>query len=309
MTNRTNILICDADASERERMSGILEDSFCVNALDDPESAVERIGSERPSIVLLAAGPDGDDVQVCRKIAREHSSTKVVMYGDSDETTISAAYANGAVDFLSAPVHPELLMHKMRVCSRLRLDSEIAEIVGRANADMLAEREKLELDRNTMREMLSHSLKHMHARWTQRELRSVKRLMDEYDKRASDYHSSVAIRGDNFDDMRSSPRSDFRVPVTIFLPRPVLTGESLVRVWCRNVSAGGLSFFYNREIRDHEVIVFLEPKNRKPLCCYGTIVRTQKAGHELWEFGVRFANRSTLSGSDKQTSSAGSVEG
>lgn len=275
-------------------MSGILENTFRVTTLDDPESAVPRVGSDHPSVVLLAAGPDGDDVRVCRKITREHSSTKVVMHGASDELTVSAAYANGAVDFLPAAISPEMLLNKMRVYSRLRTDAEIAEIVGRANADMLAEREKLELDRNTMREMLTHSLKHMHGRWTQRELRSVKRLMDEFDKKAIDYHTSVALRGDNFDDMRTSPRSDFRVQVTIFLPRPVLTGESLIRVWCRNVSAGGLSFFYNREIRDHEVIVFLEPKNRKPLCCYGTIVRVQKASHDLWEFGVRFANRSML---------------
>ncbi len=292
MTHRTTVLISDPDIAQLGRLSEILDDKFSVQTLDDVSRTAQRVSVEHPSVLLMPA--DDATFSTCRQVARDHSTTKVILYGGADDGLMEASFANGAFDFLQTPIHPELLKNKVRVLSRLRTDGEIAEIVGRANADMLAEKERLELDRNTMREMLTHSLKHMHARWTQRELRSVKRLMDEYDKRAIDYQSSIVQRGDSLSDMRCYPRSDYRVQVALFLPRPVLSGESLIRVWCRNVSASGLSFFYNREIRDHEVIAFLEPKNRKPLCCYGTIVRCEKASHDFWEYGVRFANRSTL---------------
>lgn len=92
---------------------------------------------------------------------------------------------------------------------------------------------------------------------------------------------------------RSTPRKLFHTEVSVLLTDPMVTTEPLFRAITRDVSTGGMSFLYYKEIPEPRVIVFLETAKKTPIACYGTVLRCERVSYNLWEYGVKFDDRPT----------------
>lgn len=90
---------------------------------------------------------------------------------------------------------------------------------------------------------------------------------------------------------RSSTRLAFCRDVLILVLNPILTKDPFIRVISRDVSQGGMSFLYFKEIFEPRILTFLQVRGRPPIICYGTITRCIRREYGMWEYGVMFDDR------------------
>ncbi len=158
--SRLRVLIADDDFSTRLLASeGAASQGMDSLEAEDGESALKLYASHRPDLVLLDLRmPNGDGYETCRRI-RELPYGKSVpilmMTGVNDSASIAAAYEAGATDFISKPVNPVLLGHRMRYLARaaaaFRRSQETAERLIRAQRLARIAQWELDLESNCFR--------------------------------------------------------------------------------------------------------------------------------------------------------------
>ena len=67
--------------------------------------------------------------------------------------------------------------------------------------------------------------------------------------------------------------------------------------WTRNVSAGGLSFVYPRQIQLERILVCLPPGAARQGWVHADVVRRRAVLEGFWEYGVIFRQRVVMDGS------------
>jgi predicted signal transduction protein with EAL and GGDEF domain/DNA-binding response OmpR family regulator len=117
------VLIADDDFSTRLVASeGAASIGMQSLEAEDGETALRLYREHVPDIVVLDVRmPNGDGYETCRRI-RELPCGRAVpilmMTGLNDPASIDAAYEAGATDFISKPVNPVLLGHRLRYLRR-----------------------------------------------------------------------------------------------------------------------------------------------------------------------------------------------
>ena len=117
------ILVVDDDRLIRTMLRDSLQQQgFAVAEVPNGIEALAAYERLRPSLVLLDLHmPDPDGFSVCRSIRDRHPSDPtpiLVVTADGDPVALDRAYAAGATDFVAKPLHPALLVHRIRYLLR-----------------------------------------------------------------------------------------------------------------------------------------------------------------------------------------------
>ncbi|HLZ33044.1 MAG TPA: EAL domain-containing protein [Nitrospira sp.] len=116
-------LLVDDEESVRTFLRQALEQSgLQVCEAENGAQALEQFVSRRPDIVVLdVMMPEMDGFTVCAKLRKSVGGTRVpilVMTGLDDAASIAGAYEHGATDFISKPINPTILNHRVRYMLR-----------------------------------------------------------------------------------------------------------------------------------------------------------------------------------------------
>jgi PAS domain S-box-containing protein len=160
---RPLVLLVDDEAAIRLVATAALEASgFDVVEAEDGPQALARFAEQRPELVLLdVLMPGMDGYAVCRALRATPLGAQtpvLIMTGLEDVESIDRAYEVGATDFVTKPINPGLIGHRVRYVLRAAraieeaTDSERrlshAQRVARlANWELALEGERLHLSR------------------------------------------------------------------------------------------------------------------------------------------------------------------
>ena len=119
------ILIVEPDRAFRQRLLSLLRDDYELASAESGEDALVRAEQFVPDIAVVAASlPDGDGLQVCRRLKSQPFApgTQVIITSTtpSGKEQVRALEAD-ADDYLAAdPLDAEVLLSKLRLHSRLQ---------------------------------------------------------------------------------------------------------------------------------------------------------------------------------------------
>ncbi len=117
------ILVVDDDRLIRAMLrDGLQQQGFAVAEVPNGIEALAAYERLRPSLVLLDLHiPEPDGFAVCTSIRERHPQDPtpiLVVTADGDPAALDRAYAAGATDFISKPLHTALLAHRIRYLLR-----------------------------------------------------------------------------------------------------------------------------------------------------------------------------------------------
>ena len=125
------ILVADDNQQNLELLEAYLADVHCqVVAAVDGEDARAKIESEKPDLILLdVMMPKVSGFEICRQVKSNPATREipVLMITSLHETAdIERGVDAGADDFLSKPVHKQILLTRVRSLLKVRsLKSEL----------------------------------------------------------------------------------------------------------------------------------------------------------------------------------------
>jgi signal transduction histidine kinase len=145
--NTVDILLVDDEARNLDALEATLEDpSYRLLRADSAEKALKTLlDHDVAAIVLDIKMPGVSGVELARMIknTKRFRETPIVFLTAYmlDDQDVIAGYGAGAVDYLTKPVHPKILRHKVAVFADLyRKTRELATV----NAELAGMNEKLE---------------------------------------------------------------------------------------------------------------------------------------------------------------------
>ena len=115
----TRILVVDDDPAMRLVLREILEqDGHAVEEAEDGEAALWMCERNRPDVVLLDVKMPGmDGFTLCARLRKGLNTTNVpivMITALEDESSIDRAFDAGATDYMTKPVNPVLLRHRLQ---------------------------------------------------------------------------------------------------------------------------------------------------------------------------------------------------
>ena len=115
MSDRSRILLCDAESQSLHALRVVLHGAgFEVDATRTAAQALERGALSLPTAAIIELVlPDGDGVQICRRL-REWSAMPVILLsavGDEEEQV--RAFEAGADDYVTKPFRPRELLARL----------------------------------------------------------------------------------------------------------------------------------------------------------------------------------------------------
>lgn len=125
MRDRLKALVVDDDAVTRIAVEDCLDEAgFEVIEAAHGEAGLAAFHAQAPDVVLLdVMMPRLDGFAVCERLrsapAGEHVPV-LMMTGSDDVASVSRAFQCGATDFVTKPLNPELLVHRIRYMLRSR---------------------------------------------------------------------------------------------------------------------------------------------------------------------------------------------
>ncbi|BCY16856.1 DNA-binding response regulator [Leptolinea sp. HRD-7] len=117
MTKKKNLLVVDQDPKHITLMRQILSGTgFRVIAARTGEAAVDLAASEQPELIFMEINLEGEiDGCVAVRRIRDFSDVPVIFVCASDKPEdILQAFESGADDYISKPVHSQILLARMR---------------------------------------------------------------------------------------------------------------------------------------------------------------------------------------------------
>ena len=140
----SRVLIVEDDPRIQEELERLLQDAGCVVLSASGVREAEQCLHQDLDLVLLDLGlPDGDGVELCRRLRKENAALPVIMLTarDSPEQRVVGLDA-GADDYVVKPFHPEEVLARVRsVLRRTRRESSDEQVrFGPLWADPVARR-------------------------------------------------------------------------------------------------------------------------------------------------------------------------
>lgn len=123
LSSRPRVLLVDDDEIVRTLlMAGLEYAGFWVNEAADGEQALRHFESDPPDVVVLDVMMPGiDGFEVCQDLRANPATARVpiiMMTGLEDEQSIRRAFDLGANDFITKPIKPALLAHRLNFVLR-----------------------------------------------------------------------------------------------------------------------------------------------------------------------------------------------
>lgn len=143
------ILVVDDTPDNLSLMSGLLSDKYTVKVAPNGEKALKIAhGDNRPDLVLLdIMMPVMDGYEVCRQLKADPATSAIPVIFLTAKTLVEdeqRGFALGAVDYITKPVSPPILMARVRTHLTLKAECKaITERYGDSDADMVEHRGKL----------------------------------------------------------------------------------------------------------------------------------------------------------------------
>jgi len=137
MSPKTNvparILVVDDNAENRRLFAMILDlGDYAVESVEDGQAALERVAQSPPDLILLDVMMPGlDGYEVCRRLKAEPASRDIpVIFATAlgDQASEARGFAAGGVDFLTKPLHPQVVL--ARVAAQLALAAQRRNLEG-----------------------------------------------------------------------------------------------------------------------------------------------------------------------------------
>jgi len=122
-TEGRKILIVDDDREFAMMVGRFLDRrGFQVSVDQDGNSALEKLSSELPELVLLdVKSPDITGMEILRRIKESSEDTAVIIIAGDDGEQVAVDFMKaGALDFLSKTIDHEILLNRVRNALRIR---------------------------------------------------------------------------------------------------------------------------------------------------------------------------------------------
>ncbi|MBF0460451.1 MAG: diguanylate cyclase [Magnetococcales bacterium] len=138
---QSHILVVDDSRSARELIQSFLEnEGYAVTLAADGKEAVKRFREKAHDLVLMDANmPVVDGYRACAEIRRcpNGAETGIIMItGQNDDASVEQAFAAGAEEYITKPIHWGVLQKRIRLSLNSRLAQEaVAE--GRARMEAI----------------------------------------------------------------------------------------------------------------------------------------------------------------------------
>jgi DNA-binding response OmpR family regulator len=111
------ILIVEDDRRVSSLLADLLRSEYAVRVVDDGESAVATLASDRPDVVLLDVNlPGVSGLEVLRYMRAHDPGVPVIMItGTSDHVAITTALMRGAFAYIPKPFNVQYVKHLIAV--------------------------------------------------------------------------------------------------------------------------------------------------------------------------------------------------
>jgi putative two-component system response regulator len=116
--NKPTILVVDDVPENIDILTGILKDDYRVRAATNGPSALSLVKKMPPDLILLdVMMPGMDGFEVCRELKADLASRKipvifVTAMGEVEDE--SRGFAVGCVDYITKPVSPPIVRHRIK---------------------------------------------------------------------------------------------------------------------------------------------------------------------------------------------------
>ena len=121
---RPRILVAEDNADLREFLRTLLAPSYEVIVAVDGREALERVRSERPDLVLSdVMMPHLTGTDLCTAIKGDdalQNTPVILLTARTGSEAVLEGYTSGADDFVNKPIHPRILLARIRAQLRLR---------------------------------------------------------------------------------------------------------------------------------------------------------------------------------------------
>lgn len=121
---RARILVAEDHADLREFLRSLLSKHYEVSVAADGREALEKVRAERPDLVLSdVMMPHMTGMDLCAAIKADEAlrnTPLILLTARGGSEAVVEGYAAGADDFVSKPVHPRVLLARIRAQLRLR---------------------------------------------------------------------------------------------------------------------------------------------------------------------------------------------
>ena len=162
---QANILIVDDNPSKLLALRAVLQPlgQNIVEAHSGTDALRQLLKEDFAVILLDVRMPDMDGYETAELIRhRQRSEVTPIIFVtafDKGETQMSRGYALGAVDFVFAPIVPEVLRAKVSVFVDLNKKTEELKRIAQRNAQLLEEAQEASRSKSAFLNMAAHELR------------------------------------------------------------------------------------------------------------------------------------------------------
>lgn len=199
---KPTVLIVDDSAANLSLLFGLLHESYTVKAVNHGAKALAMVNQDEPDLILLdIMMPDIDGYEVCRVLKanpRTQHIPVIFLTSKNEVENEEMGMALGAVDYITRPISPEILMSRLRAhlvdathARTLRINNEYLEFeVAKRSRDMAALQEVTILALASLAEVRDVETGN-HLRRTQNYIRALARHLSEHPRFSSFLTPSV----------------------------------------------------------------------------------------------------------------------
>lgn len=193
---KPTVLIVDDSAANLSLLFGLLHESYTVKAVNHGAKALAMVNQDEPDLILLdIMMPDIDGYEVCRALKanpRTQHIPVIFLTSKNEVENEEMGMALGAVDYITRPISPEILMSRLRAhlvdathARTMRINNEYLEFeVAKRSRDMAALQEVTILALASLAEVRDVETGN-HLRRTQNYIRALARHLSEHPRFSS----------------------------------------------------------------------------------------------------------------------------
>lgn len=199
---KPTVLVVDDSSANLSLLFGLLHESYTVKAVNHGAKALAMVSQDEPDLILLdIMMPDINGYEVCRALKanpRTQHIPVIFLTSKNEVENEEMGMALGAVDYITRPISPEILMSRLRAhlvdathARTMRINNEYLEFeVAKRARDMAAMQEVTILALASLAEVRDVETGN-HLRRTQHYIRALSRQLREHPRFSSFLTPSV----------------------------------------------------------------------------------------------------------------------